>query len=96
MHTCTHSPDFSSVSGSKRTSPDRFPLENFGVPNKVYRENSNSEPNTPSVKHMENEFGDTPAKVILNSNNNGNVEGMWQPGLEDSSGSSEDLTMTKL
>jgi hypothetical protein len=70
-------------------------MENFGIPNKVYRENSSSSHsnNTPSLKRLENDF---PAGK-LNSNNNGNTEGIWQPGMEDSSqSSSEDLTMTKL
>ena len=76
-------------------------MENFGIPNKVYRENSTSSQsnNTPALKRLENDFGGKkPPKVILNSNNNGNNEGKWQPGFSEdlSQSSSEDLTMTKL
>ena len=72
-------------------------MDNFGVHNKVYRENSSSSQsnNTPALKRLENDF---PAEKLNsnNSNNNGNTEGRWQPGWEDLSQSLEDLTMTKL
>ena len=76
-------------------------MENFGIPNKVYRENSSSSQfnNTPALKRLDNDFGDKkPPEVILNSNNNGNTEGKWHPGFSEdlSQSSSEDLTMTKL
>lgn len=94
MH-CTHRPDdLQSDRSVKGTSPDQLSMNNFGIPNKVYRDNSSSSQsnNTPTLKRLENDF---PAKK-LNSNNNSNTEGKRQPGWEDSSQSSEDLTMTKL
>ena len=80
-------------------SPDRLPMDNFGIPNKIYRENSDSQPNTPALKRIEEDFSDIAPEVAWNSNNNGNVQSKRAPAAgKDSvdSSSSEDLTMTKL
>ena len=87
-------------SDGKRTSPDRLPMDNFGIPNKVYRENSDSQPNTPAaLKRIEEDFSDIAPGVVWNSNNNGNAQSKRASAAgKDSvdSSSSEDLTMTKL
>ena len=58
----------------KRASPDRLPLENFGIPNKVYLDNS--QPNTPlSSKHIDRDPDNMIAAVLWNTTNDidGNV-----------------------
>ena len=57
--------------GSKRASPDRLPMENFGIPNKIYVDNS--EPNTPvTVKHIN---GDSDSAAMwYNSNHNNGID----------------------
>ena len=74
-------------------------MENFGIPNKVYRDNS--QPNTPVTLKRSDEETDAVGVLWNNINhNNGNaiVREKEKKNIEqrDSSQSSEDLTMTQL
>ena len=88
-------------SGSKRPTPDRFPMENFGIPNSYYRETSDSQPNTPVILRHEEELkkedlGTAAATVAIgNSNSNGNV-GATRDNKGDRRDSLEEVVLTEL
>ena len=89
------------ANGKRGSTPDRLPLDDFGIPNKVYRENSL--PSTPATPKTP--LGSEPAVVLArNSNSNNNKRNIKashyyvtnDDALELSSSSDEDLTMSKL
>ena len=84
------------ANGKRGSTPDRLPLDDFGIPNKVYRENSL--PSTPATPKTP--LGNEPAVVLARNGNNNNKASHYyvanDDALEQSSSSDEDLTMSKL